>query len=328
MRTRLGSSLVLLALLSVVVAPISSSANPKGIPNANASGYWTEERRNNAIPREFEFEVGAKEGKLVPQAKRGGSTGGTTKSGTSYWPANQQSALVAQITGKVFFTMNGSDYVCSGSLVQDGNLNIAVVVTAAHCVWNNATSGAFATRFTFWPNYDTDFKNRVGWTASALFAPQQFTAQTSFNTTATLNDFAFAVINSSDARVNPSSLPTLGTLSTRSSAYAFGYPQASPFNGLELVYSFGSVSTDSNSGNMTWRIASTLTGGASGGPWYSGYSNANNVGAVASVNSYKYSSDKNSMYGPKFGLSTSQLLEQAKLNTCQTSEVINCVIIP
>jgi len=60
MRTRLGSFLALVALLSVVVAPISSSANPKGIPNANASGYWTEERRNNAIPREFEFEVGAK----------------------------------------------------------------------------------------------------------------------------------------------------------------------------------------------------------------------------------------------------------------------------
>ncbi|MFN9981814.1 MAG: hypothetical protein ACK53Y_17950, partial [bacterium] len=113
MRTRLGSFLALVALLSVVVAPISSSANPKGIPNANASGYWTEERRNNAIPREFEFEVGAKEGKLVPQAKRGGSTGGTTQSGTRYWPAKQQSALVAQITGTVFFTMNGSDYVCS-----------------------------------------------------------------------------------------------------------------------------------------------------------------------------------------------------------------------
>jgi hypothetical protein len=222
--------------------------------------------------------------------------------------------------------MNGSNYVCSGSLVNDGNPAIAIVITAGHCVWDNSTTGGFATNWTFWPNYDTNFNlTRVGYAATQLFARKDFTNQTSFNTTAILNDYAFAVINSAELRVNPTSLPGLGNFKKGDTAYAFGYPQASPFNGNELVYSFGPTSTDPYSGNLTWKLASTLTGGASGGPWYSGYSNGNSVGSVGSVNSYKYTTDKNSMYGPQFSTSTTALFDAAKLASCPVSTTISCV---
>jgi hypothetical protein len=328
MRNRVLTSALVAVLALGVVAP--SFGDAKGVPNDNAAGYWTQDRRDNAIPREFQFEPGAKVGKLVPQAKRGGSSGGTTTtSGTSYWPAKQQGDFVANITGKVFFTMNGSNYVCSGSLIDDGNAGIAVVVTAGHCVWDNSTTGGFATNWTFYPNYDPDSKlSRSAFQAKQLFAPKAFTNQTSFNTTAILNDFAFAVLNSSDLRVNPGTLPALGNFVKGNTAYAFGYPQASPFNGNELVYSFGPISTDPNSGNKTWKLGSTLTGGASGGPWYSGYSNGNSVGTVGSVNSYKYTTDKNSMYGPQFSSSTTELLNAAKQLNCAVSATINCVVLP
>ncbi len=328
MRKGLLSSLTLILAITVI-AP--SSANPnaasgKGVPSTNASGYWTDERRNNAIPREFQFEVGATEGKLVPQARKGGSGGGsTTTSGTTYWPVSQQSQFVAQITGKVFFTMGSGNYVCSGSLVNDGKTDIAIVITAAHCVWDNAGK-AFATNWAFFPNYDKDAGalSRKSYSASALFAPCGFTNQSSFNTTATLNDFAFAVLTTSE--LNLSDLPNISLASsfTGSKGDAFGYPASSPFNGEELVYSTGTVSTDRNTQNRTWRLPSTMTGGASGGPWYNGYASGNSVGTVSSVNSYTYTSDKNSMYGPKFNTLTNDLYTAAKSGTCLVSSTINC----
>ena len=323
MRNRVLTS-ILVSLLAVgVLSP--TFANPKGVPNENATGYWNEERRNNAIPREFVFEPGAKEGKLVPQARKGGNGGGSTTSGTSYWPVAQQSAFVAQITGKVYFTMGGGNYVCSGSLVDDGRLDIAVVITAAHCVFDNATK-AFATNWSFVPNHDKDAGSLKGSTyfSSILYAPTAFTSQGSFNTTAILNDFAFAVLPTS--ALNLLSLPviSLATSFTNNKGDAFGYPASMPFDGEELVYSTGTVSSDRNTGNKTWRLPSTLTGGASGGPWYNGYTSGNSIGVVSSVNSYKYSSDKNSMYGPKFVSLTNELYSAAKTGTCSVTATINC----
>ena len=328
MRKGLLSSFALILAITVI-AP--SSANPnaaggKGVPSANASGYWTEERRNNAIPREFEFEVGAKEGKLVPQARKGGSGGGsTTTSGTIYWDSTKHSDQVARITGKVFFRMGSSDYVCSGSLVEDGNENIAVVITAAHCVFDNSTK-TFATYWAFVPNFDKDARSLKGSTydSSILYAPIDFTNQGSFNTTAILNDFAFAVLPTSG--LNLSSLPviSLATSFTKNKGDAFGYPASRPYDGRDLVYSTGTVSADVYTGNQTWRLPSSLTGGASGGPWYNGYTNGNSVGAVSSVNSYKYGSDKNSMYGPKFNSLTNDLYTAAKSGTCSVTTTINC----
>lgn len=328
MRKILLSSFALILAINVI-APSSANpnaANGKSVPSANASGYWTAERRDNAIPREFQFEVGATEGKLVPQARKGGSGGGSnTTSGTVYWPVSQQSQFVAQITGKIFFTMGSGNYVCSGSLVNDAKTDIALVITAAHCVWDN-TGRAFATNWAFFPNYDKDAASLrgKGYSASALFAPFGFTNQTSFNTTATLNDFAFAVLTTNE--LNLSGLPNISQSSsfTSNRGDAFGYPAASPFNGEDLVYSTGVISTDRNNGGKTWRLPSTMTGGASGGPWYNGFSTGTVVGSVSSVNSYKYNSDKNSMYGPKFNSVTQDVLNVALSGACAVTDKVNC----
>jgi hypothetical protein len=334
MRNRVLTSALVAVLALGVIAP--SFGDAKGVPNDNAAGYWTQDRRDNAIPREFQFEPGAKEGKLIPQAKPGSSTGGTTPStNTVYWPDEQKNDAIVKITGKVFFKMGSKDYVCSGSLVNDSDSSFAVVVTAGHCVWENSMRGSFAKNWAFFPSYDTEANaNGKSFPAKKLFVRKEFTNQTSFNTLATLYDYAFAVIDSKDLLLNPTgySLPGLvdstSNFTAGNQAYAFGYPQASPYNGKELVYSSGSIGTDAQSINQTWKLSSNLTGGASGGPWYRGYSSGNSVGTVGSVNSYKYTLDPGSMYGPKFSSSTTELFNAAKQPNCVVSATINCVVLP
>ncbi len=57
------------------------------------------------------------------------------------------SAAIIKSTGKVFFTLGGVNYVCSGSATSSGNKD--VVSTAGHCV--NEGPGAFATNWAFVP---------------------------------------------------------------------------------------------------------------------------------------------------------------------------------
>ena len=46
-----------------------------------------------------------------------------------------------------------------------------------------------------------------------------------------------------------------------------------------------------------------MTGGSSGGPWFSGFDSTGNAGTIRSLNSYGYSGQSN-MYGPIFNGNT------------------------
>src|SRR5688572_24260021 len=68
--------------------------------------YWTAQRMRNAIPRDA-VRPGAKPSGNAKPTRPGG--GGADPSLGSVWP-NQQKTI-----GKVFFTLGGSNYVCSGN---------------------------------------------------------------------------------------------------------------------------------------------------------------------------------------------------------------------
>jgi len=288
-----------------------STADSKGTPNSKAIGYWTADRMANAIPRDFQFEPGAKSAKLVPTAR--GPKGGSTSSSASgaSWTKNDS---VSDRTGKVFFTMGTTNYVCSGSVVSDADSNRSLVLTAGHCVYDNATQ-SFATNFIFAPNYDfaptSDCSTmKFGcWVANALVAHSGFTSQTAFTTQATNYDWAFAVMGlggngGTQLDVTVGSYPlVVPGFAKGSTANSFGYPAATPYNGTDLVYCANPVFEDTSALNSTWGLSCNMTGGASGGPWMSNFTTAS-IG-LSSVNSYKYSRDKNSMYGPKFNSFTS-----------------------
>ena len=54
----------------------------------------------------------------------------------------------------------------------------------------------------------------------------------------------------------------------------------------------------------------TMTGGASGGPWIAGFSQAG-AGTLTSLNSYKYNGLNSMMFGPKFNSDTQAVWTRA-----------------
>ncbi len=71
-------------------------------------------------------------------------------------------------SGKLFFNIGSSTYVCSASVIQRG-----VVVTAAHCVANFGASQLYS-NWQFVPAYDNGNAPYGVWTASTAFVPTSY----------------------------------------------------------------------------------------------------------------------------------------------------------
>lgn len=322
-KTRIG--LLAVALIAGLLFAVSSSAAPKGTPNANAVGYWNSERINNAIAFDMVFEPGSKTAKRVAVAKGAGkpSSGSTTNVLGSSWT---KGGLPLTASGKVFFTSGNSNYQCSGALVQDGDAKFAIVLTAGHCVYDNATG--YVTNWIFIPSYDINQVSSTGcststncWPAEKIFAHSGFTSETSFTTQATLYDWGFARITEPKNGALPDGDGTnafpasFNALTLNTIVNSFGYPAAGKYSGRDLVYSSGALTFDSRNGNQTYALSSDMTAGCSGGPWLSLLKNETPYyGVLSSVNSYKYGTTT-FIYGPKFNAATQSTFEQAKLGT-------------
>jgi hypothetical protein len=335
----------------LIISTIAFGADPfvasaAGLPNQNnAISYWTTERMASAQSREFVFAIGASRASLVSappfsaagKGPRSTPTPSPTPTPTPTTPSGALSpttgtswntgGLALSATGKVFFTMNGKNYVCSGAVVTDTRLDYSLVLTAGHCAYDQ-TARLFATNWLFVPAYDlTPNPSSCSvtvygcWTASALVVHSGFAGAGGFTSAATTRDWAFAVIGSggksnSQLDVTVGSFPlTTTSLSTGWTAVAFGYPAAAPYNGQDLIYCAGAAGQDSSNANLTWSLPCTMTGGSSGGPWMSGFSV--DRGALSSVNSYRYSGSTN-MYGPKFNTYTTSTLNAANGATTNT----------
>ena len=110
--------------------------------------FWTPERVARAVPRDFAFNPDT--GSFVPRAKP--SKPGPTTDLEPIWKG-EVFGTVGTTTGKVLFQMGSSYYVCSASVVQDKKADLSVVLTAAHCVYDE-TAGGFAKNWMFIPSYD------------------------------------------------------------------------------------------------------------------------------------------------------------------------------
>lgn len=261
-------------------------------------GYWTPERMRNAIPGDVlakkAMERGNQSRSAEPVQKGALSTieAKAPKVDTLVNKANASESPVPHI-GKVFFTLAGSNYVCSGNSVSAGNKN--TVSTAGHCL--NEGPGAFATKFTFVPAYQNGSAPYGQWTAKSLHAPSQWvsngdsTYDTGFAVMSTLNGQSLSdVVGASGLQFN----------AARGLTYkAFGYPAAPPFNGETLKSCSGTAKNDPyNPQYNSQGIPCNMTGGSSGGPWFIGSSSS---GYQNSVNSYGYGSNGTTMYGPYWG---------------------------
>src|SRR5262245_14994140 len=143
-RSRAAHAAFLGALLSGLLLPIAAAPvlarDPAATQHDRTIAYWTPERIANAKPRDF---VKSAPGQLAqnPRAKpqRPGGGGTTSVIGASWTKGGQ----VLTTSGKVLFTMNSGDYICTGTVVTDGTTGRSIVVSAAHCAWDG-TDGGFA----------------------------------------------------------------------------------------------------------------------------------------------------------------------------------------
>ncbi|MFJ6156530.1 trypsin-like serine peptidase [Pseudarthrobacter sp. NPDC092184] len=292
------SAAAVLALTSAggaTAAPAEDKTNPSVtsivLNTAGVADYWTADRMQNAIPGDVLA------GKALERGNR--SSAGLVEKGkksevraTKGKPTIAQSETPVKHIGKVFFTLAGSNYVCSGNAVISANES--TVSTAGHCL--NEGPGVFATNFAFVPAYENGAEPYGKWTAKSLHAPTQWSADGDM-----AYDTGFAVMNTLNGQTLTDVVGGSGVAfnEPRGLTYkSFGYPAASPFNGQTLKSCTGTATNDPNNPQFgTQGIPCDMTGGSSGGPWFIGTSSA---GVQNSVNSYGYNRSA-VMYGPYWG---------------------------
>jgi hypothetical protein len=273
------------ALLAAVVAVLavaatSASAGVSGKKTGQSRdevvGYWTDARINSAVPKE-----------LAKPGSAGG--GGPTKPGASIAVADPYPSQ----HGKVFFTENGVNYVCSGSAVSQPGGDRSIVWTAGHCL--NEGPGDFVVNFIFVPAYKDNVRPHGTFAASTLYTTSGWQNNGELGV-----DLGAAVVGENAAGQTlheATNELTPSFYSDYTSAFQdydmFGYPAAGKFNGqrLRLCDTKGSR-LDTFKTPDTVGSACDMTGGSSGGGWVT------NLGTIASVTSYSIPGIKNVLFGP------------------------------
>lgn len=320
---------VALLVVPLLAAPVGA-ANGVRTQHDRTVAYWTAERIRGAIPRDF---IRTSSGRFVPAAKPpgtgggkpGGGGGGGTVGGASWTGGGE----IVERSGRVLFTMGGTNYICSASVADDGqDAAYSVILTAAHCAYDEV-AGAFATNWMYIPSFDTAptyscASTTFGcWTALALVVHNGYATAGGFNEQATVHDYAFAVVGAGGKSGGPSQVDTLGAYPVVTNAangdtlWAFGYPAAGKYKGKDLTYCKGPIFPDPYNANKTWGMTCNMTGGSSGGPWLAGTDidpakgTGGGYGSLGSLNSYGYSGI-NAMHGPKFDSRTNAVYNAAR----------------
>ncbi len=263
----------------------------------------------------------------------GGGGGGTVTN--AEWTGG---GPVQTAAGRIYFEMPNnasrrrwSGYVCSGTAVTDGASGRSVILTAAHCVYDDANK-AFARNVLFIPNQagttgaGTDLNcnnDPLGcWSPSFGVVDTDWSTRTFPNNVAW--DYAWYVVSNSGAHTGTSANEALevaaGTLAMQFSAPALnGFTHALGYSYSEdpdFMYCAEDMTTEEA---VNWWLPSCgLSGGSSGGPWVQPLSNGN--GPIISVNSWGYTGSPG-MAGPKLSGSSAQCVFGVATSTPLTGVV-------
>lgn len=284
--------------------PVVASSTVSAATQDAAQSYWTAERTRTAKPGDSLLR-----GKRLTDVTSNVAAGEpVTKVGTSGKARGGKSLLafgggyytgggeVVKTTGKVFFTLSGGNYQCSGSSAVSSNESL--VQTAGHCV--NEGPGAFATNFVFIPAYDDGARPYGTFAASQLVTTSQWSGSGDLN-----YDVGYAVVSPVGGTTLTDTVGGQGIAFNQARGqlmYSFGYPAAAPYDGTDIAWCNGTVVNDAQ-GSDDQGMVCDMTGGSSGGPWFVNYSESTGIGTLNSLNSFKYTSPflSDKMYGPYFG---------------------------
>ncbi len=207
-------------------------------------------------------------------------------------------------SGRVFFTFDGRTASCSGNAVTSQNQS--TVITAGHCV---KYQGSWHTNWVFVPAYADGNAPYGQWTATKTLTTPQWESGEDIN-----HDVGAAVVAPLNGRKLTDVTGAQGLQFNggyNKPMYAFGFPAASPYDGSKLVYCSGNSSKDFLL-SQDHSLGCNMTGGSSGGPWFTGFSEASGTGLQVSVNSFGYAFLPNRMFGPYFGNEAQALYSKAQ----------------
>ena len=274
-------------------------ASPAGVRD-----YWTPERMREARPP----------GLFVPgggsAAKRGNARGGNLHQRVHHVERFSQRAH-----GKVFFSSDGLNYVCSGTAVRSPSES--TVWTAGHCAYEPGPLGGPVQNFMFVPGFHHGKRPFGEWPAIRIDATDQWKNSEYVPVVGLGGDIRY---DFGAARVAKKGNTTLQErIGARRIAFgrprdqqyrAFGYPAQQPpreFNGRRLFRCDSEYLGPDNSVNdpKPMKIACDMTGGSSGGGWVA-------EGRVSSVVSYGYRGQDRRLYGPYQGAAARELFNDIR----------------
>ena len=268
----------------------------------------------------------------------GGGGGGVVTS--AEWTAGGD---VQTAAGRIYFEMpnnarrNGpwNGYVCSGTAVTDSTSGRSIILTAAHCVYDDANK-AFARNVLFIPDQagtsgaGTDLNcsnDPLGcWTPSFGVVDSDWTTRTFPDNIAW--DYAWYVVSDTGAHSGTAASSAALDVAAGSLTIDFGAPAVndgtpgagSPDFTHALGYSYSQdpkfmycAEDMTTEGSVNWWLPSCeLSGGSSGGLWVQPMDESQGNGPVISVNSWGYTNSPG-MAGPKLsGTSASCVFDMAK----------------
>lgn len=272
----------------------------------------------------------------VPETPPPSSSCGGTVIGEAEWTCEGE---VQTAAGRLLYQMGSSYYVCSGTVVNDGAFDRTVILTAAHCVYDDA-SKAFATNVMFIPDQDgttgngTDFdcsNDPLGcWAVSFGVVDPNWASREWPNNIDW--DYAYYVVENVGSH-SPASGSSAGPDTALDSVagimdISFTAPQVSTYT-YALGYSYNMdpsfrycAQGMSTAGSVNWWLGNCgMSGGASGGPWTQSSANDLGKGPLMSVNSWGYTNQPG-MAGPKLNDNTASCLFDRAINQ-SFSGVIN-----
>jgi len=180
----------------------------------------------------------------------------------------------ASTIGKLFFTLNSQNFVCSASVIGTRE-----IVTAGHCVSDGA--GTFASVITFCPSFNQGGVNpqRGCWsrTGTVTSGSWHFSGDPDF-------DYAKVQLATMGTVHNNSVGNITGSMSfgwnwgNSHAEMSFGYPQGAPFDGTVITQVPSAIwyEHDFTAGSQVSKVmGNDMTGGSSGGPWVLNWSHVN-----------------------------------------------------
>ena len=201
---------------------------------------------------------------------------------------------VARAVGRVFFTVDGRDYSCTGVAVVSANRS--TVITAGHCVHDGP--GHYARNWVFVPGYSAGRRPYGTWRARALGVPPGWARSGRLQ-----DDVGFAVVAPLNGRrlTDVVGAVRVGFDRPRGAyVWAFGYPIAAPNGARRALYCRGAVRKD-RWGTGAQGLACSMGQGASGGPWLADFSPARGTGTVYAVTSFTYRGMNGVVWAPYLG---------------------------